>query len=341
MAFAPSVSRARVDRAHREVGTSSIMSRGSERQPSCEPSPQEPVPLGRLQEVAREAFEQVIAARGRDKLQASMGACDDLAAAQLARGLREMSSEASIQRLITASSLGVAESMRPVFERLLDPPRPTWTVRKGLRRAIGQLRRLTTAADSADRILRSFICESFRPSCRGLCSAPRTARNSDPCCAAKRRPCKSCSPARERICWIISTATGFSPASGWRAIAAAVQEAARHLPEGRGLRILEVGAGTGGLTSLVLPLLERGSAFLYFQRRVCGILFRGDAEAGGLSRGRVQDLRSRKAGHGTGLRSRRVRSHSRRQCASCRQRSARGLAEYSRTAQRREAVCCS
>ena len=41
------------------------------------------------------------------------------------------------------------------------------------------------------------------------------------------------------------------------AIAATVQEAARHLPEGRGLRILEVGAGTGGLTSHVLPLIER------------------------------------------------------------------------------------
>ena len=42
------------------------------------------------------------------------------------------------------------------------------------------------------------------------------------------------------------------------AIAAAVSEAARALPEGRGLRILEVGAGTGGLASQVLPLLERG-----------------------------------------------------------------------------------
>ena len=42
------------------------------------------------------------------------------------------------------------------------------------------------------------------------------------------------------------------------AIAAAVQEAARALPEGRGLRILEVGAGTGGLAAQVLPLLERG-----------------------------------------------------------------------------------
>src|SRR5258708_37543746 len=40
------------------------------------------------------------------------------------------------------------------------------------------------------------------------------------------------------------------------AITAAVQETARHLPEGRGLRILEVGAGTGGLTAHVLPLIQ-------------------------------------------------------------------------------------
>jgi SAM-dependent methyltransferase len=41
------------------------------------------------------------------------------------------------------------------------------------------------------------------------------------------------------------------------AIAAAVSTAARQLPEGRGLRILEIGAGTGGLASQMLPLLER------------------------------------------------------------------------------------
>ncbi len=42
------------------------------------------------------------------------------------------------------------------------------------------------------------------------------------------------------------------------AIAAALSTAAQSLPEGRGLRILEIGAGTGGLASQVLPLLERG-----------------------------------------------------------------------------------
>ena len=41
-------------------------------------------------------------------------------------------------------------------------------------------------------------------------------------------------------------------------IGSAVQEAARHLPEGRGLRILEVGAGTAGLAAQLLPLLDRG-----------------------------------------------------------------------------------
>src|SRR4029077_7919161 len=41
------------------------------------------------------------------------------------------------------------------------------------------------------------------------------------------------------------------------AIAAAVTRAARSRPEGRGLRILEIGAGTGGLASQVLPLLQR------------------------------------------------------------------------------------
>src|SRR3989440_4458370 len=42
------------------------------------------------------------------------------------------------------------------------------------------------------------------------------------------------------------------------AITGAVREAARVLPEGRGLRILEIGAGTGGLASQLLPTLERG-----------------------------------------------------------------------------------
>ena len=43
-----------------------------------------------------------------------------------------------------------------------------------------------------------------------------------------------------------------------RIIADAVTEIVRQLPEGETLRVLEVGAGTGGLTALLLPLLPAG-----------------------------------------------------------------------------------
>jgi SAM-dependent methyltransferase len=47
-------------------------------------------------------------------------------------------------------------------------------------------------------------------------------------------------------------------------VQAAVQDACRELPAGRGLRILEVGAGTGGTTAGLLPLLPvRRSDYLF------------------------------------------------------------------------------
>jgi len=72
-----------------------------------------------------------------------------------------------------------------------------------------------------------------------------------------------------------------------------VQEAARHLPEGRGLRILEVGAGTGGLSSHVLPLLERGLHTYIFSDVSAGF-FRARCRSSPPSGSRVQDFRSRK-----------------------------------------------
>jgi len=61
------------------------------------------------------------------------------------------------------------------------------------------------------------------------------------------------------------------------AIAAAVSCAARKLPEGRGLRILEIGAGTGGLASQVLSLLERG-LHSYIFSDVSAAFFSGAAQ---------------------------------------------------------------
>ena len=217
-------------------------------------SVQEPVPLSRLQEVAREALEQVIATRGRAKLQAAMAACDDLAAAQLARGLRQMVSGSS--RLLTASSLGVADAMRPIFERLL-----AGLAQRGLLKKNATGYRLTAAfdnaADSAGEALRSFISKHSGHLTEGLL------------CSANCSELGAILRGEKEAVQILFAGAGADLldqfygdglfTSHWlAAIASAVQEAARHLPEGRGLRILEVGAGTGGLTSHVLPLLERG-----------------------------------------------------------------------------------
>ena len=223
---------------------------------SSPPSIQEPVPLSRLQGVAQEALEQVIATRGRAKLQASMAACDDLAAAQLARGLREMVSQAGSSRLLTASSLAVTEAMRPIFERLLAS-----LAQRGLLEKIATGYRLTPSfdneADSAWETLRSFISKHSGHLTEGLL------------CAANCSELGAILRGEKEAVQILFAGAGADLldqfygdglfTSHWlAAIASAVQEAARHLPEGRGLRILEVGAGTGGLTSHVLPLLERG-----------------------------------------------------------------------------------
>ena len=62
------------------------------------PASQQPVPLDRLRHAAQDALEQVIATRGRAELQNAMTAGDELAAAQLAHGLREMAAQAESER---------------------------------------------------------------------------------------------------------------------------------------------------------------------------------------------------------------------------------------------------
>ena len=66
-----------------------------------------------LQAAAQSALDRVIAVRGRSELEAALRAVDDLAAAQLARGLREMGVTPSVP--FDAATLRVATPMRPVF----------------------------------------------------------------------------------------------------------------------------------------------------------------------------------------------------------------------------------
>ncbi len=220
--------------------------------PTAAPSPHLPIPLAQIRDVASTALDEIIDLRGRSQLETVMAAEDDLAAALISNGLREM----GVQGSFSAESLGVATSMRTVFNRLMEK-----LAKRGLLEMRGDSYVPTAdfpaLADSAPEILRAFVtghpghlpeallctstCNEFGAIIRGEKDAVQVlfgGANAD----------------------VLDHFYGdglFS--SHWMAsIGCAVQEAARQLPEGRGLRILEVGAGTGGLAAQVLALLDRG-----------------------------------------------------------------------------------
>lgn len=216
----------------------------------------EPVPLARMMEVARQALDEVFDMRGRDNLSSASAAGDELTAAQVANGLREMGAGNQVNDSFTADSLDVAESMRASFRQLADN-----LVQHDLLIKDGEGYRLTsafiTAADSATSLLSRSIgnypghlpeallcgstCAELGPIMRGEKEAVQVLFTGG---------------GAELLDQFYGDGLVTSP---WlAAIGRAVQEAAYHLPAGRGLRILEIGAGTGGLASQLLPLLERG-----------------------------------------------------------------------------------
>jgi SAM-dependent methyltransferase len=154
-----------------------------------------------------------------------------------------------------AQKLQIASHMQPVFERLMSG-----LVRRGLlEKKEGGWKAPSSfikAADCADKILRDYI-EKHPDIFPKRSFAREIAPSLDLSCAAKRCGAGLFSGNGSELLDHFYGDGLFS--SHWIAgIAAAVSQAARSLPEGRGLRILEIGAGTGGLASQVLPLLERG-----------------------------------------------------------------------------------
>ncbi|MGC2625948.1 MAG: beta-ketoacyl synthase N-terminal-like domain-containing protein, partial [Candidatus Udaeobacter sp.] len=218
------------------------------------PAAFEPVPLSRLRELAQEALDDVIASRGRDRLNAAIAAQDDLAAALLCAGLRETGARVGIH--FTAETLRVAVQMRPVFEQLLLKLQG-----RGLLEQAESGYRPTAAfgraADSASDVQRDFIEQNpghlpearlVTATCGELGSILRGEKD-----AIQVLFAGTGADLLEQF-----YGDGLLTSHWLAAITATVREAARVLPEGRGLRILEVGAGTGGLTSQLLPALERG-----------------------------------------------------------------------------------
>jgi acyl transferase domain-containing protein/NADPH:quinone reductase-like Zn-dependent oxidoreductase/SAM-dependent methyltransferase/acyl carrier protein len=218
------------------------------------PTSQPPVSLDRLRQAGQEALDQVITTRGRERLEKAMADLDELAAALLARGLREMAVASGTSGNFTADSLLVAEPMQPVFHRFIAN-----LTKRGWLEQGGDGHRPTAAfakaADSAQKKLRSFISSHSGHLSEGML------------CAGNCAELGSILRGEKDAIQVLFAGTsaelldqfygeGLHTSHWLAAIAAAVEEAARHLPEGRGLRILEVGAGTGGLAAHVLPLID-------------------------------------------------------------------------------------
>jgi acyl transferase domain-containing protein/NADPH:quinone reductase-like Zn-dependent oxidoreductase/acyl carrier protein/SAM-dependent methyltransferase len=224
-----------------------------ERTPSSSaPVPRRPLPLAQLQAAAAHALGEVIALRGRAEMQAATFANDELAAAQIARGLQQMG--VAKNAVFTADSLSVAAGMQPVFGRLMANLTGRGLLKKSAK-GYRPTSAFATAAESAEDVLRNFIAKHPSHLPEGLL------------CAAN---CAEFGPilrGEKDAVQVLFTGAGAElldqfygdGSSHWlAAIAATLQAAERDLPEGRGLRILEIGGGTAGLAAHVLPLLERG-----------------------------------------------------------------------------------
>ena len=229
---------------------------GWKRTPSTNPgAAPATVPLKQLHAAAAKAQESVLANHGGEALQAAMAAGDDISAVQLAHGLREMGVVEGTP--FTLTSLRIAPQMQPVVVRLLSSLTKRGFFTKGKKDAYVATPAFSKAADSSQEALRTFIenhaghlpeallvtsnCAELGPILRGEKDAVQVLFSG---------------VGAELLDHFYGD--GLYTSRWLGAISAAVQEATRHLPEGRGLRILEVGGGTAGLAAHVLPLLEPG-----------------------------------------------------------------------------------
>ena len=220
--------------------------------PTVAPATLTPVPLSQLKEVATKALDEVVALRGVTELQGVMAAEDDLAAAQIAAGLREM----GVKMAFSADSLTVTPLMSTVFGRLMDKlaKRGLLTAKDGTYTPTAEF---IVTADLAPKKLRAFLTDHPGHLPEGLlCTAT---------CGELGAILRGEKDAVQILFGGSNTdlldhfyGDGLFSSHWMVSIGKGVQEAARNLPEGRGLRILEVGAGTAGLAAQLLPLLDRG-----------------------------------------------------------------------------------
>lgn len=210
------------------------------------------LPLSQLQKAAGTALDQVIEARGKKKLEEALAAGDELAAANLARGLQSM----GVKSAIDAKKLKIDEALMPVFGALMKG-----LEQRGLIQKEGAIYKTTPlfkkAASNATPTLRKYIENNPGHLSEGLVNNS-TCAELGPILRGEKEAVQVLFAGAGAELLDQFYGDGLYTSQWLAAIAAALQEAANALPEGRGLRILEIGAGTGGLASYLLPLLERG-----------------------------------------------------------------------------------
>ncbi|MFL6583688.1 MAG: SDR family NAD(P)-dependent oxidoreductase [Chthoniobacterales bacterium] len=221
---------------------------------SSKPARSEPVPLLRLRDAAQHALNDVITTRGEARLTEAVAAQDDLAAALLCAALGEMG--AQVRTTFTPDTLRIAAQMRPIFDQLMLK-----LERRGLLERTESGYRPTPefghAAGSACGTERAFIEKNPGHLPEALLVAG-TCAELGPILRGEKDAVQVLFAGAGADLLDQFYGDGLLTSHWLAAITAAVQEGAGVLPEGRGLRILEVGAGTGGLAAQLLPALERG-----------------------------------------------------------------------------------
>lgn len=215
-----------------------------------------PLPLTALRDAAQKTLDEVLTLRGRSELQAVMDFEEELAAAQIAQGLRAMGVSPSDRKPFNAESLGVAPGMRKVFDRLMAK-----LTARGLLaekpKGYKPTKAFVKAADGVTATLKAFITKHPGHLPEALLCAS-TGAEFGPIIRGEKDAVQVLFSGTNTDLLDHFYGDGLFASHWMAAITSALNAAARQLPEGRGLRILEVGAGTAGLAAQLLPLLERG-----------------------------------------------------------------------------------
>lgn len=228
---------------------------GWEKIGSVATAPQAPVSLEELRDSAAKALTEVMEARGKAKIEKAMADADQLAAAQICAGLARMG--VTTEAAFSVKSLNVAEALEPAFARLMFGLAEQGLVKQTAKGWKAAGKKFTKAAEGAQQALRDYIEANPGHLSEGLL------------CANVCDELGAILTGEKEAVQVLFSGFGNELldhfygdgllTSHWLAtIARLVKQAEQSLPEGKGLRILEIGAGTGGLSAHVLPLLERG-----------------------------------------------------------------------------------